>query len=329
MLCFFKSIINHKISYFWHSKYKIVSGKFDKRFFPEIFYNADLKLLLNNPKYIDALSNKFLLSLVIGGSNIGVKTPINIISCNDGILLDQNNKRISTDEAFRILKEYRAVLVKKSVNTYGGKDILVLNELTDKDISFILNDYGDNYLIQAIIRNQDDIKALNPTSLNTFRIITYFVNGKFYASPIILRVGRNNSSIDNAHAGGMFVGVDDDGFIISDAKTVSGESFEKHPDSGIVFKKYKIKNVNVIKEKAVQLATLLPQLKLIDWDLALDENGDVVCIEANIDSGSIWLIQMAHGTPVFAEQTEDMLKLVKNDLSIFGALFRNIKKPRV
>lgn len=314
-----------KSNYFWHLKYKTVSGNFCENFFPELFYNADLKHRLNDAIYTSVYSNKIILSKIIRGSSVNVSTPNNILVCNEGLLTDGNDSVISKDQAKQLLMERKKFFCKKSVGTYGGEDCKLVSNPTVKDVDYILSEYGRNFLIQELVENQDDIKTINPDTLNTFRIITYFASGQFHTSPIVLRIGRKNQFVDNAHAGGVFVGVGDDGTIITDAKSALGETFVKHPDTDITFKGYRIANVQKLRNKAIELAQLFPQTKLIDWDLALDKNGDVVCIEANIESGSIWLVQMSHGAPVFGPYTQEMLKFVgiKN---FFKIIKTNLKK---
>jgi len=320
---YYSKYTKERFSYFWHLKYKTISGKFCCDYFPEVFYNADLKHRLNDKVYTEVYSNKYVLSRIVSGSNIGVLVPTNYVSCNEEILLNEQNLPISKNSAISLLLEKEKLFIKKSIGTYGGDECKLLTKPSEEEIENIINNYGKNYLIQNIIENQEDIKTLNPSTLNTFRVITFFANGAFRTSPLILRIGRKDHFLDNAHAGGMFVAVSDEGVIVSDAKNVLGETFKTHPDSHIVFKGYKISNVQKLKDKAIELANLFPQTKLIDWDLTIDKNGNIVCIEANIDSGSIWLMQMTHGTPIFGQYTEEMLQYVHHD-NIFKILKNNL-----
>ena len=314
-----------KIDLYWHLKYKTISGHFDYKYFPDIYYNADLKHLMNDKYYVEVYSNKYVLSKIIKGSGLDVLTPENVISCNDGVMLDHDDNLISKEDAIRHITNKQNLFFKNSVGTYGGDGCTLYETVTQEDAIRIIKSGGNNFLLQKTIKNQKDLFLLNPSTLNTFRIITYYCGDKIYTAPLILRIGRKNGQIDNAHAGGMFVGVDDNGYIISDAKTVKGDTIVKHPDTGIVFKGYFIKNIPLLRETAIKLAALLPQTKLVDWDLTLNEEGKPVCIEANIDSGSIWLMQMTHGVPVFRNQTEQMLNMVKN-VNTFKQIINEFRK---
>lgn len=80
--------------------------------------------------------------------------------------------------------------------------------------------------VQELVENSKDIKALNPSSLNNFRVITYILDGKIYHMPIILRIGRNGKRLDNAHQGGIFIGVNDDGYLLKEAHSEFNDRFE-------------------------------------------------------------------------------------------------------
>lgn len=53
-----------------------------------------------------------------------------------------------------------------------------------------------------------------------------------------------------------------------------------------------------------------PQLGIISWDLTVDQNGEIVLIEANTRGQGIWISQMAHGCAPFGENTADILRYV-------------------
>ena len=152
----------------------------------------------------------------------------------------------------------------------------------------------------------------------SFRILTYIVDGVIYTSPIILRIGRDGKNCDNAHAGGLFVAVGDDGKIVSNGKTEFNDNYESHPDSNIKFNGYKIKNVDKVIKAAKEAASLVPHVGVIDWDFVLDETGDAVLLEGNMFGGSIWLIQMSHGKAVFGEKTARILQLIRKNKHLYS-----------
>ena len=66
-----------------------------------------------------------------------------------------------------------------------------------------------------------------------------------------------------------------------------------------------------VTETALALHHSMPQIGISNWDLTIDEKGDVVLIEGNLQFGGVWIFQMACGVPVFGEHTAEMLQWVQ------------------
>ena len=61
----------------------------------------------------------------------------------------------------------------------------------------------------------------------------------------------------------------------------------------------------------MRLHYVLPQIGVSNWDFTIDENGDVVLIEGNLQFGGIRLAQMATGEPAFGGHTAEMLRWLR------------------
>ena len=133
------------------------------------------------------------------------------------------------------------------------------------------------------------VAMLYSEAVNTFRVITYLWDGEVFHVPLALRIGQGGSYLDNAHAGGMFIGVNDLGELNDEAFTEFGKRYKEHPDTHTVFKGYKLNFVPELIKTAKKLHLNAPQLGIISWDLTVDQNGVFVLIEANTRGQSIWL----------------------------------------
>ena len=147
-------------------------------------------------------------------------------------------------------------------------------------------------------------------AVNTFRVITYLWNGEVFHVPLALRIGQGGSYLDNAHAGGMFIGVNDLGELNDEGFTEFGKRYKEHPDTHAVFKGYKLSFVPELIKTAKKLHLNAPQLGIISWDLTVDQNGEFVLIEANTRGQSVWFPQMANGTGAFGRNTEEILRYI-------------------
>ena len=81
---------------------------------------------------------------------------------------------------------------------------------------------------------------------------TLYDNGKVHILWPWMKVGRAGSFVDNSGSGGMGVAIDiETGKLNSSGKDENGNVFDKHPDTGLIFKGY----------------------ELPDWESALDHRG--------------------------------------------------------
>ena len=122
--------------------------------------------------------------------------------------------------------------------------------------------------------------------------------------------------MDNAHAGGMFIAINDDGTLHETAFTEFNDQYTKHPDTGFVFNEAKISNFDKVMKAATDLHGAIPQIGIVNWDFTIDQDGDPVLIEANMNngkqSGSIWLPEIAHGKGAFGKNTKEILQYLKS-----------------
>lgn len=309
-----------KISHNWHRLYQSFTGKFDKTYFPELLYIPDFERKMNPRAFTTVFEDKTVINFIT--LNTSIKTPKIIISGVKGIIRDAEYKLISHEEQLEIAKKIEGeVFIKPATDSSSGKGCRVLNLkegidiITNETIESILSSYSGNFIIQEKLKNSALLSALYKNSINTFRIMTYVWNQNIYHCPIILRIGQGGGIVDNAHAGGMFIGIKDNGVLCDTAYTEFQTRYDKHPDSGIKFKGYKIPQITKIIESAKILHAKIPQLGIISWDFTLNEKNEPVLIEINSRSGGIWVIQMAHGCGPFGDNTADILKFIsKKDI---------------
>lgn len=171
---------------YWHRYYQYFTGKFDINYFPEILFSTIIEPKLNSKKVANVLSNKSLLQTLYGDVE-GIYIPKTIIQNSYGRFFDNDGNVISIQQAknkvIKYLNENKKAIIKKSVDTCSGESVKLITSIDQWD-----NTYKQNYIIQETISNQEDIKKLNPNSLNTMRVITYICNGKYFCAPIVLRI---------------------------------------------------------------------------------------------------------------------------------------------
>ena len=139
----------------------------------------------------------------------------------------------------------------------------------------------DRMLVEQCVEECEELKAFHPQSLNTLRVVTIANKEKACVFSGVFRTGVGESVVDNSHKGGVSAQVNvKDGVIETDGANTSGERFVSHPDSGIVFKGYKIPKWDKIVDTCCEAAKLTEN-PITGWDVVLNNQGEVEFIEAN------------------------------------------------
>lgn len=152
------------------------------------------------------------------------------------------------------------------------------------------------YLFQRRVYQADSMNAINPGCINTYRIVTVNKNGDPYVFTAGLRVGTKKSgNVDNWAAGGLFIGIDDDGKLCKYGfyKPQYGLKTEVHPDTGVRFEGLPAPDYDRAVQLALEAHKKFYNIRSIGWDIAITEEGPCF-IEGN-DNWEISLMQAGRG----------------------------------
>lgn len=119
---------------------------------------------------------------------------------------------VTKDDLERLLNG-KTKLVVKPVASYGGKGVEVLDTAkrfpSADDCLEYLNGLKGKYIVEEYVEQKGFIHTLNPSSVNTVRIVTARrCNGEIEIVNAYLRVGRKGSVVDNITSGGWFYVID-------------------------------------------------------------------------------------------------------------------------
>ncbi len=179
----------------------------------------------------------------------------------------------------------RKVFVKKSVALSMGKGIepIYIDKKTDLKalMEEFLTDSG-SFAAEELISIHKKIKKLNPTSVNTVRVETFFDGEKTVIRDVFMRIGQSGAFVDNAGAGGIFVSVDPQtGIINSNGFDEYGNTYMKHPDTGVAFKGYRLPGWKKALRLCIEISDKVPGVKFIGWDIAYTSRRKWVIVEGN------------------------------------------------
>lgn len=310
---FYKENYGKKVPHTWHRHFMAFTGNFDEKYIPELLYIPEFEAYMNlNKSYSFVFSDKNILPYFANCA--GVRIPETIISCTKGVFRNEQNQIIDKEEVLSIFCDVGKVFIKPSVDTGSGVNCFVIDLSGGKDIisgkkiEDIIKEMGADFVVQKLIKCHKSITDIYSGSVNTFRVISYLWNGEVRLLPAIMRIGRGGNFVDNAHAGGMFIAVDDDGTLHKTAFTEFKDEYEFHPDTNLQYEGYKIELFPEVLSAAKRMHEIIPQIGVVNWDFTIDEEGNPVLIEINISGGSVWLSQMAHGKGAFGEHTGEVLQ---------------------
>lgn len=313
---FYKTYYGKTIPYVWHQNFMAHSGKFDKKYFPELLYIPEFERFMNSKiEYAKAFSNKNVLPVI--AQNAGIKTPDSVLSITSGIIKDASGNILDKKQACDYLKNVGKIFIKPTIDSCSGQGCFIADFCDGKDKNTnktslqILDSLGKDAVMQKLIKCHESITRIYSGSVNTFRIITYRWKDEIIHMPAIMRIGQGGAFLDNAHAGGMFIAINDDGRLHKTAMTEFNNKFTSHPDSNLIFENYIIDKFPSVIKAAKNMHYAIPQLGVVNWDFTIDEDGIPLLIEANLLGGSVWLIEMAHGCGAFGDKTEEVLLWLK------------------
>ena len=192
---------------------------------------------------------------------------------------------VSDLEAFLIFcQKYNNVFIKPLGSTKGrGARLFSYSDDEQAKLFFTgLFADGESWMVEERIKQSLSMGQWNVTSVNTIRIPSILREGKFTVIWTRMRMGKKGSIVDNAGAGGIVVNVDPaSGVITSDGIDESFNHFEKHPDSGLVFKGWQVPRWQELLATVEQLhRDVFGRHVYVAWDFALTDEGWVV-IEGN------------------------------------------------
>lgn len=306
----------------WHKLYQKECGVFRVDYFPEFLFSTKLEPKLNPKKYCDVFANKALLYSMFNGIE-GIRCPKAYVINSFGRFSDGEQNIISAEEAQKAVENAGTVLIKATLDSSGGKSIIVCDFKNGKDtktgktVSEIFASYGQNFVVQEKIKPSKELSAIYPDALNTFRIITYIADDHIGCCPVAMRMGVGGMQVDNITSGGLCVGVNKDGTLKKYASNTRygdefNKLFERHPDTNTAFAKVTIPQVPDMIEIAKKMHRRTPQVGMISWDLSVGSDDEIILIEANYFDQSAWFPQIINGEPLFGEDTPYMIDLIRN-----------------
>lgn len=282
---FYVDMIGRTVPLYCHEYFYSRTGVFAKEYVPNNFYHCELLPRANVRQLMRAYGDKNMCDFLFPKENIA-----HTILKNMNGYFYYEGRPVSEEEAVTLCQNMEKVIIKPSCESQGHSVQLFsvkdgITDLKGKSIGQLFKDYKKDFLIQDWVRQHKDMAALNPTSVNTMRILSYRSGMEVLIIYSVVRIGRSGSVIDNQCAGGISTTIDKDGKLGKYAFGGYTEDNVDRTDTGVVLDGYQLPSYGKAVEMVKRLHLMLPFFNLVGWDVAIQENGEPVLIEYNTSPG--------------------------------------------
>ena len=198
------------------------------------------------------------------------------------------------EEVRAFFARHAQFLVKGNLTTQGAGIRKLDSAGLDPD-AFLREHEGEALLLEEVIRQHPELDALNPSSVNTVRIVTALYKGHTLLVGGALRCGGAGSVVDNFSSGGVAYPLDmETGTVTGPGMDHDGNRYDCHPATGARVTGFQVPFWEETVRAVRAAAGMVPKVGYIGWDVAITAEGPEF-VEGNVDVPGPTLIQL--GTP--------------------------------
>ena len=310
---YFKKHFGREVPTYWHQYLYSRNGVYSEKYIPASIYNSEIIYRLNKFQFSHPYVDKGFYDTLFPDIN----RPKTIIKNINGYYYDDHNP-LSLEEAIERCSNLDEAIIKPTLEGTWGQGVKLIRTENGKipslncSIQDLFKEYKRSFIIQERFEQHEELSKLNPTSLNTLRVMSYRRGNDVVILYAVIRIGRMNQVIDNETAGGIKADVDlTTGKIKGVAFGNAKEKLMPKTDVGTVLDGYQIPCFSKVLDLVKEMQMRMPYFNLIGWDMSVDANGNPAMIEWN---RAAELSQVAHG-PAFGAYTEEILSIVKNKVN--------------
>ena len=318
---FFKKHFGREVPTYWHQYLYSRNGLWSEKYIPASIYNSELIHRLNKFQFRHAYVDKGFYDTLF----YDINRPKTIVKNVNGYYYD-GQQPLTEVEAIKRCSNLKEAIIKPSLGGTWGEGVKLIQSndgiVTNMNctIKDLFTSYKQSFIIQERLQQHPEMSKLNPTSLNTIRVMTYRRGDEIVVLYAIVRIGRKGQVIDNETAGGIKADINlQTGRIKGCAIGSPKESLMPVTDVGTPTDGYQIPCFDKILDVVKEMHYRLPYFNLIGWDMSVDREGKPALIEWN---RAAELSQVAHG-PAFGDLTEEILSdaMHRENTRFSGSLF--------
>ena len=186
-------------------------------------------------------------------------------------------------------KSFKKSLFFKPIDSLCGHGVFKAQLLSDDDVLGAwdkIKKSKQTYVAEEIVENEKSLKEFHPNSVNTLRIVTLVNNDDVEVLGAYQRFGNGGACCDHSNVGAIGALVDiETGVVCTKAVDKHNRPYVYHPFSGKLIPGYSLKNWNKLIEMVKEMAMVVPQVRLVGWDVTINDKEEWVVIEGNHNCG--------------------------------------------
>ena len=189
------------------------------------------------------------------------------------------------DTFLSFVKKHGTIVTKPDGGSYG-RDIKIFHYTTDEEAIAFLRSLTENTVCEEFIRQHEVMEQLNPSSVNTIRILSLRKNDEIIITSASLRTAADGDHlVDNMRKGGIGAQVDvETGIVYTYGYDYAGNKYIVHPITGCSFMGLQIPNCDKAIDLVKNAHSEIPECDYLGWDIAITQDGADI-IEANTAPG--------------------------------------------
>lgn len=193
--------------------------------------------------------------------------------------------RTASDEEVRQFLARHQNVMAKVPDALGGAGIERITLSANSAIPKLLRRLTQRgqTLLEELVIQHPDMNALNSSSVNTIRIVTFRRGSDVHVLARVLKIGAGGD-VDNFSAGGMYTMLDSDGVSLYPAFDGNDDIHINHPISGTEIVGFRVPFFPELLGLVGDVARQLKDVPYVGWDVAVTPTGPLI-IEANYNTG--------------------------------------------
>lgn len=286
----------------WHRFFTEKTGTFDPRFIPEDLMFTDIEGYLNDWSSAHGVDNKNNYKMYFPE----IRHPKAAFRRMRGLYHDDDYSLISQEQAMENCRQMGNVIFKYAVESGKGGGIRFWKTEDGEDALVKLFDkMPQEMLAQEFISQHAELEKINPSSVNSIRIVTLMRQEGVSVLAAYLRMGNPGARVDNVCFGGCCSAIKADGTLMDFGYSKAADKITTH-STGFRFAGFHVPSYDNVVDVVKRMHQKMGDFRIVSWDIAIAPDGEPVFIEMNLKYGAMEYHQLFNG-PLFGDDTEAIL----------------------